>query len=138
MKPLTILCILIIFSSILRAQTVTRKDSIVVKGDSTMKIEIESEFPGGPAGWYRFLNSSLVYPPKAFRKNIQGIVVAKFIVEKDGSLSNIEIVSGPKELWPAVLDVLNQSPKWHPATQNGKIVKSYKSQPISFKLEREK
>jgi len=103
-----------------------------------MKLEIESEFPGGTIGWNRFLARTLVYPDKAIRKNIQGVVYARFIVEKDGSLSDIAIVSGPKELWPAVLDVLKQSPNWHPAVQNGKKVKSYKSQPFNFKLEREK
>lgn len=140
MKRLPILYMLILCSSISKAQTLSQPDSTkrVITIDSTMKIEIESEFPGGTAGWYRYLNNSLVYPPKAFRKGIQGEVVAMFIVEKDGSLSNIEIVSGPKELWPAVLDVLNQSPRWVPAIQNGKKVKSYKKQPIVFKVQREK
>src|SRR5450432_2877080 len=115
------------------------------KGDTTKKtelltfekVEIESAFPGGTKGWYDFLYSKLVYPKKAVRKKIVGQVVAKFIVEKDGSLSNIEIVSGPPELGQAVLDVLNQSPKWTPAVQNGKVVKSYKSQPINFSLQKQ-
>lgn len=97
-------------------------------------MELESTFPGGVRGWNAFLSRTLVYPPKAVRKNIQGQVMAQFIVEKDGSLSNIEIISGPKELRNAVLDVLKQSPNWKPALQNGKKVKSYKKQPFNFKL----
>jgi protein TonB len=121
----------------LNAQTGAHLDSVargLIK-DSTLKVEIESEFPGGTKGWNNFLSSTLVYPKKAVKKNIQGVVVARFIVEKDGSLSDIEILSGPKELWPAVLDVLKQSPNWKPAVQNGKKVKSYKSQPFNFKLQ---
>ena len=133
-----LLCSFLVFNAfIMKAQSSAQLDSIAkgTKQDSTMKVERESEFPGGTKGWNNFLSSTLVYPAKAIRKKIQGQVVARFIVEKDGSLSNIEIISGPKELWNAVLDVLKQSPNWKPAFQNGKKVKSYKNQPFNFKLE---
>ena len=121
----------------LNAQTAAHSDSVAgdLTSDSIVKVEVESEFPGGAKGWNSFLSSTLVYPKKAVKKNIQGQVVARFIVEKDGSLNDIEIISGPKELWPAVLDVLKQSPNWKPAIQNGKKVKSYKMQPFNFRLE---
>ena len=137
MKRILIISLLISGSFILKAQTIVPPDSTArrVMSDSTTKVEIESEFPGGTKGWNSFLSSTLVYPKKAIRKNIQGQVVARFIVEKDGSLSNIEIISGPKELWPAVMDVLKQSPNWKPAVQNGRKVKSYKNQPFNFRLE---
>jgi len=133
-----ILCLLLFSGFILKAQTTEHPDSIgkkVIKLDSTMVLEIESEFPGGTKGWNTFLSNTLVYPKKAIRKNIHGQVVARFIVGKDGALSDIEIISGPKELWPAVLDVLKQSPNWKPAVQNGRKVKSYKNQPFNFRLE---
>jgi len=121
-----------------RAQSAPHEDSSKKIATVTFdKVEIESQFPGGTKGWYDFLSSKLIYPKKAYKKRIEGQVVAKFIVEKDGSLSNIEIVSGPPELWQAVMDVLLQSPKWSPAVQNGKVVKSYKSQPINFRLEKQ-
>ena len=137
MKRILILCMMISCSFVLKAQSTARTDSVVreIKVDSFMMVEVESEFPGGLRGWNAFLSSTLVYPKKAIRKNIQGQVIARFIIEKDGSLSNIEIISGPKELWPAVLDVLKQSPNWKPAFQNGQKVKSYKNQPFNFKLE---
>ena len=120
------------------AQSAPREDTAKKTTLQTFdKVEIESEFPGGTRGWYEFLSSKLVYPKKAYRKKIEGQVVAKFIVEKDGSLSDIEMVSGPPELWQAVMDVLLESPKWKPAFQNGKVVRSYKSQPINFKLEKQ-
>src|ERR1700730_11222280 len=137
MKRILILCMMISCSFVLKAQSTARTDSVVreIKVDSFMMVVVESEFPGDLRGWNAFLSSTLVYPKKAIRKNIQGQVIARFIIEKDGSLSNIEIISGPKELWPAVLDVLKQSPNWRPAVQNGKKVKSYKNQPFNFKLE---
>ena len=126
MKRIPIACLLLFTNIIVKAQTTIPSDSSkqTIRIDSTMKVEIESEFPGGTIGWNRFLARTLVYPDKAIRKNIQGEVIARFIVEKDGTLSDIAIVSGPKELRPAVLDVLKQSPNWHPAVQNGKKVKS--------------
>jgi periplasmic protein TonB len=138
MKKNVIIGILMLAIYSVKAQSSSQEDTTKKTTLHTFdKVEIESAFPGGNAGWANFLSSHLVYPKKAYRKNIQGQVVAKFIVEKDGSLSNIEIASGPPELWQAVLDVLLQSPKWTPAVQNGKVVKSYKSQPINFSLQKQ-
>lgn len=138
MQRIIIIGVLTLFIFSGRAQSSSKEDTAKKATLQTFdKVEIESEFPGGTRGWYEFLSSKLVYPKKAYRKRIEGQVVAKFIVEKDGSLSNIEITSGPPELWQAVMDVLLASPKWTPAVQNGKVVRSYKSQPINFKLEKQ-
>jgi protein TonB len=136
MKYLFFTACLLFYSFNLSAQTSGIHDSLVTsqKLDSFTKVEIESEFPGGIPAWNRFLSNTLVYPPKAVRKKIERQVVARFIVEKNGEISNIEIVSGPKELWNAVLDALHQSPRWIPASTNGKKLKSYKMQPFNFKL----
>ena len=141
MKFVSLFFLLIIVSAVTNAQTGISRDSAVkmvpVPGtDSTYaKVEVESEFPGGQAGWIRFLNTHLVYPPKAVRKNIQGTVVLQFIVGKDGVLSDIEAQSGPDLLKEAALNVIKESPRWVPAVQNGKKVKSYKKQPITFRLQ---
>lgn len=136
MKKISIICLLVSAGLIASLSSTAQTDSLArrAKTDTTLTVELESTFPGGARGWNAFLSRTLVYPPKAVRKNIQGQVMAQFIVEKDGSLSNIEIISGPKELRNAVLDVLKQSPNWKPALQNGKKVKSYKKQPFNFKL----
>jgi len=54
----------------------------------------------------------------------------QFIVDKDGSISNLQVVSGDPILAEAALKAMADSPKWKPAIQNGKLVKSYKKQPI--------
>jgi len=99
------------------------------------KVEVESEFPGGGPAWLEFLNKHVRYPKKAWKHEIQGTVVLQFIVDKDGSISDASALTGDPILQEAALKVLSKSPKWIPATINGKPVKSYKKQPIMFKLE---
>lgn len=101
------------------------------------KVEIESEYPGGFAAWLRYLNKNFRYPENALTNEIQGTVVVQFIVDKDGNVSDVEAVSGPDlgGLRQEAIRVIRQSGKWIPAIQNGRQVKSYKKQPVIFKLE---
>lgn len=103
------------------------------------KVEIESQYPGGNPAWSRFLNKNLAnnYPPEAVDNLIQGRVEIMFIVDSLGNVSNVQAVSGPKELWDAAIKVIKKSGKWEPAEQNGRKVHSYKRQPIIFKLQDE-
>ena len=96
--------------------------------------EMESSFPGGVAGWRKFLQDNLVYPDKAVKKNIQGTVVLQFIVDKDGSIADLKALSGPPILQDAALKAMKNSPKWIPAVQHQRYVKSYKRQPILFRF----
>ena len=98
------------------------------------KVEMESEYPGGMAAWARYLNKNLHYPAV---EDIQGTVVVQFIVDQDGFVSNVEAISGPEELRAEAVRVIKKSGKWTPAIQNGRQVKSYKKQPIVFRLETE-
>jgi protein TonB len=109
--------------------------SATVKSEIFKKVEIESEFPGGQPAWSKFLNTHLVYPPKAVRKQIEGEVVVQFIVDEKGKISDLQALTGHPLLRNAALDVMRQSPKWIPANQDGKKVKSYKKQPILFRLQ---
>ena len=99
------------------------------------KVEIESSYPGGAAAWMRYLIKTLRYPQEAQDNEIQGAVVVQFIVDKAGMVSNVEAISGPAELREEAVRVIKKSGKWTPAVQNGRQVKSYKKQPIVFRLE---
>ncbi|HXD79113.1 MAG TPA: TonB family protein [Puia sp.] len=101
------------------------------------KVEIESEFPGGAQAWLRYLNKNLRYPDDAVNNEIQGTVVVQFIVDKEGNVSDVQAISGPDQggLREEAVRVIKKSGKWTPAVQNGRQVKSYKKQPIVFKLE---
>jgi TonB family protein len=119
------------------SQTV-RQDSlpdILLPNTVATKVEIESYFPGGPHAWLQFLNDHLTYPNKAVRKKIEGTVLLQFIVDKEGNVSDLKALSGDPILQEAALKAMKDSPRWKPAIQNGRIVKSYKKQPIVFRLE---
>ncbi len=103
------------------------------------KVEIESSYPGGSSAWMRYLNKTFRYPEEAQANEIQGTVVVQFIVDKEGNVSDVEVVSGPTGggLRDEAIRVIKKSGKWEPAVQNGRKVKSYKKQPIIFRLDTE-
>ncbi|HEX9514141.1 MAG TPA: TonB family protein [Puia sp.] len=101
------------------------------------KVEIESFYPGGIEAWKRYLNKNFRYPDEAQNNEIQGVVMVQFIVDKDGNVSDVRAVSGPEQggLREEAVRVIKKSGKWTPAIQNGRQVKSYKNQPITFRLD---
>jgi len=102
-----------------------------------IKVEKESEFPGGAAAWLRFLNKNLIFPQEAIDQELSGTVMVRFIVDKDGTVSDVEAISGPETggIREEVVRVIRKSGKWIPANQNGRPVKSYKQQPVTFHLD---
>ncbi|MFT3933241.1 MAG: energy transducer TonB [Chitinophagaceae bacterium] len=98
------------------------------------KVEIESQYPGGNSAWAAFLGRNLIYPQEAIDIDAQGTVYVQFIVDVDGTVSDVTAISGPEELRAAAVKVIKKSGKWDAAIQNGHKVKSYKKQPIVFKL----
>ena len=130
------LLLLLVFLIVLSTSSFSQStDTIIDPDDPTFAlVEKESEFPGGREAWAKFLMDNLEYPPKAVRKGIQGTVVLQFIVDKDGRVIWYEAISGPPLLQKAALNLIRKSPSWIPAQQSGKNVKSYKKQPILFKL----
>lgn len=101
-------------------------------------VEQEHEFKGGKVAFYNYLKNSIRYPAKAVENHTQGKVFVSFIVEKDGSLSNLKVVKGVSgELDAEALRVLKNSPNWNPGTQNGIIVRVFYTVPISFVLSRD-
>ena len=102
-----------------------------------MKVEIESEYPGGRPAWERYLNKNFRYPEDAINNEIQGVVMVQFIVDKEGNVSDVQALSGPAQggLQEEAVRVIRKSGTWNPAIQNGRKVKSYKKQPVIFKLE---
>lgn len=99
------------------------------------KVEIESEFPGGLASWKRFLIKTLNYPEDAIEEEVSGTVVVQFIVDQEGNVSEVEAISGHDLLKAEAIRVIKKSGKWTAAIQNGRKVKSYKKQPLTFRLD---
>jgi len=107
-----------------------KKDSSV-----TYKDEKESEFPGGAGKWMRYIGKNIQYPDRAFKANIEGNVRVAFIVDKEGRVEEPFIARSVEySLDEESLRIIQGSGKWTPAFQNGKLVKSYKIQPVNFRL----
>ena len=93
-------------------------------------------FQGGDLSKFRaWVMQHVKYPPIALENGIQGNVVVKFVVEKDGRLSNIQVLQSPdKTLSEAAIQVLQESPKWEPGKKSNKPVRITYTLPISFKF----
>jgi TonB family protein len=114
-----------------------KKSIDVEKEDVVYYAEQEAEYPGGMSAMLHFIAQNLVYPEDAVENEIIGKVVLKFVVDVDGTVGNITIeggVAGGHSLEQAAIEVCKKLPKFKPAMQNGKPVKSYFLLPINFKL----
>jgi TonB family protein len=93
------------------------------------------QFPGGDEARTKYMVNTIKYPAEAKEKGLQGTVYVGFIVEKDGSISNVKVQKGiGKSCDVEALRVIQAMPKWTPGTQNGKPVRVQFTVPISFKL----
>ncbi|WCT10499.1 energy transducer TonB [Mucilaginibacter jinjuensis] len=91
--------------------------------------EVSPEPMGGMAGWSKFIQRNLRYPDT----DAQGRVFVSFVVERDGSLSNIKILKGVSpELDAEALRVIRMAPKWKPGMQGGQAVRVQFNIPINF------
>jgi protein TonB len=93
-------------------------------------------FPGGDAALMQFLSKNIKYPKEAENAKQEGRVIANFVVEEDGSVSNVKVVHGVAPLLDAeALRVLGLMPRWEPGQQNGKPVRVKYTVPITFRLQ---
>lgn len=99
-------------------------------------VEQQAEFPGGTAAMMKWLSNNVRYPEAAQQNDIQGRVIVKFVVEKDGSIGKAEILKGvDRDLDREALRVVKKMPKWQPGKNNGVAVRSYFNLPVVFKLQ---
>lgn len=95
-----------------------------------------ASYPGGIPALMDFLNENIKYPEQAEREGIEGRVVAGFIVERDGSVSNIEILKSVHPLLDAeVVRVMSLMPNWIPGKQHGMPIRTRYSMPVTFRLQ---
>ncbi len=93
-------------------------------------------FPGGEAAMMKFLCENLVYPKEAQDKGISGRVIVTFVVEEDGSLSDVQVAKSASPILAAeAVRVVRSMPKWIPAEDKGKKIAVRASLPVSFKLQ---
>jgi RNA polymerase sigma factor (sigma-70 family) len=98
-------------------------------------VEVMPSYPGDMTECYMFVARQMHYPEEAEEKGIEGRVLIRFVVEKDGRLTNFEVIESPDPLLSnEALRVLKQMPKWIPAKNKGKDVRCRYRMPILFRL----
>jgi len=117
--------------------TVSAQKTVVSqKNDQVFDVvEQMPEYPGGMQALFEFLKENIKYPEDAQKQKVEGRVLAKFVVETDGSISNIEVV---KHAFPSLdaeaVRVIQAMPKWSPGKQKGQAVRVKYVVPINFNL----
>ena len=99
------------------------------------KVEIEAEFPGGTGAWTKYLKNNLDANTPVDNGASEGTyqVIVRFIVSKDGSIS--DVVAETKHgfgMEAEAIKIIKKGPRWTPAQQNGRMVNAYRRQPITF------
>lgn len=118
-----------------RKGIVTMGDSITGEGKWS---DIPAMFPGGKDSLNAFIKKHVQYPEPERRLSKEGEVHIKFLVEKDGTLSDIQIVKvvvGAPGFTKETMQLMRAMPKWTPAKTKGKIVRVYYTLPVKFKLQ---
>lgn len=99
-------------------------------------VEEMPEFPGGENGLMTFLAANMKYPPVAAENGIQGKVIVRFVVQKDGSIGDVEIVrSLDAACDKEVIRLVRSMPLWKPGILNNKPVSVWYSLPVNFRLQ---
>ena len=119
----------------------TSVEQTTISNDTTeqiyMVVEQMPEFPGGMGELMTYLGENIKYPSKAKESQWEGRTICQFVVEKDGSISNTEIVksSGYQLLDVEAMRVILNMPNWTAGIQNGDSVRVKFTIPVTFKLQ---
>ena len=110
-----------------------------VKEEETKVFDVVEQmpsFPGGPSALMQYLNSNIKYPVVAEENGVQGRVVCTFVVERDGSITDVRVVkSVDPSLDKEAVRVVKGMPKWIPGKQNGSAVRVKYTVPVTFRLQ---
>jgi protein TonB len=104
------------------------------------KVEIEAQFPGGESNWRKYLERNLNANTPVDNGAPEGsyTVWVQFIVDKEGNISDVKpLTSHGYGMEDEAVKIIKKGPKWTPAQQNGRQVKAYRKQPITFVVQAE-
>jgi protein TonB len=122
---------IVVVSAPVSAPVIEEEDNVVFQVVETMP-----SFPGGDAELFKFLSNSVKYPVIAQENGIQGRVICQFVVNRDGTIVDIEVVrSVDPSLDKEAVRVIKSMPKWSPGKQRGKPVRVKYTLPVNFRLQ---
>lgn len=100
------------------------------------RFQLAPEFPGGEEKMMRYVSNNIKYPKKAKKRGVQGTAVVSFVVNKDGSISDIRILKDPGEgCGEEAARVVREMPKWNPGSMDDHPVKVRYTFPLRFRLD---
>ncbi|MBQ9523753.1 MAG: energy transducer TonB [Bacteroidaceae bacterium] len=98
-------------------------------------VEENAQFPGGDEACMKWLQDHIKYPQICIEQNVQGRVQVSFVVNRDGSIVDVKVLRSPDpNLSKEAERVVKMMPKWKPAKQNNKTVRSRFNLPVNFRL----
>ena len=118
-------------------QTVEVKEEVVEEDQPFLIAETMPSFQGGDLNTFRaWVQQNVRFPQIALENGIQGRVVLSFVIEKDGRLTNIQVLQTPdRSLSEEAVRVLSKSPKWSPGKQRNQVVRVKYTLPVDFRIQ---
>lgn len=135
-KGLKTAMLLALFATLLTSCAKRQQDDPVNNVDKSKQgIETNASFPGGIEAFYAYLEANIQYPAVARENNVQGKVIIVFVIDTDGSVTEVKVLQGiGSGCDEEAARVIKLSPKWTPGMQNGRAVRQQFTIPISFTL----
>ena len=131
--------ILMSMMAVLCLMTASAQKTVVSQSNQNLYDQVEQmpEFPGGMPAMIDFLQTNLKYPEDAIKQKVSGRVMVMFVVETDGSLSNVRVA---RKVFPSLdaeaVRVVKTMPKWKPGKENGRPVRVNFTLPVVFTLKK--
>lgn len=118
-------------------QTVPVEEEVVEEDQPFLIAETMPSFQGGDLNTFRnWVQQNVKFPQIALENGIQGRVVLSFVIEKDGRLTNIQVLQTPdRSLSEEAIRVLSKSPKWSPGKQRNQVVRVKYTLPVDFRVQ---
>ena len=124
---------------VLKAKEVLVTEPVKPKEEENKVFDVVEQmpsFPGGMSALMAYLQKSIKYPPVAEENGIQGRVICTFVVERDGSVTDVRVAkSVDPSLDKEAVRVVSAMPKWIPGKQNGQSVRVKYTLPVTFRLQ---
>ena len=140
MKRISLLCVMaaMSFTTVFAQSSTTKTEQTTTTTEDKVFTVVEQMpmFPGGDAAMMNYLCNTVKYPEVAAKNGVQGRVVVGFIIETDGSITNIDVLRGvDPSLDREAMRVVSEMPKWTPGVKDGKKVRVKYQVPVSFRLQ---
>ena len=135
MKKMFLMCAM----AVLCLMTANAQKTIVSQSNQSVydEVEVMPEFPGGMQAMIEFIQTNIKYPKDAIKQEVGGRVMVMFVVETDGSLSNVRVA---RKVFPSLdaeaVRVVKTMPKWKPGKEKGKVVRVNYTLPVVFSIKK--